>query len=543
MKKPPKRRESSEEFVPPLKVAGSICGIHLDLKYHMPKKEHLCQWVRRLPGWGINTLLIEYEDKFPFRKHPFLRGADAFTPQELHRFLSEARASGLTIIPLVQSLSHFEFALEHQQLSGLGEAPDIVTQLCPSNPAALAFIRDLYEEVLEYHREDALFHCGGDETWFLGTCPACAKKKESLGLIGFWAEHMQKVMGIVREAGKRPIVWDDIFWKDFESIRTVDLPKDTILHAWNYGIRSLTPNKQSAIDSEFGGPAGVLKQIAIYHEAGYQSLAAPCCNFGQLFPPLSHSRDNARVWAMKARHEGMLGMINTAWAVFHVPLMACDAMMALTGALCRNPDAEVDERWVEELFQTEFGTETPGLAAAFETMGERWEIPLPEEYGRPFSPLPYGYMNMVLHYPGRHEDRRRRGAYPNDWDTIDFYRMYRIGIEAVRKMDLVPVHRHLDELLATLPSAVEPFRQLARTAVKHRDEAVLLATLAELKLVSARVFNHALRGKPETAGQVHHQVMALQPMLEHCLGQAYEPDGVRRLIRAWWEPLEAATRS
>jgi len=45
-----------------------IVGVHLDLKYIMPRKSYLLGWVRRLPEFGINTLLVEYEDRFPFRK-------------------------------------------------------------------------------------------------------------------------------------------------------------------------------------------------------------------------------------------------------------------------------------------------------------------------------------------------------------------------------------------------------------------------------------------------------------------------------------------
>ena len=64
-----------------------IIGVHLDLKYLMPSKRYLLQWVRQLAELGINTLLLEYEDKFPFQKRPYLRDAQAFTPEELREFL------------------------------------------------------------------------------------------------------------------------------------------------------------------------------------------------------------------------------------------------------------------------------------------------------------------------------------------------------------------------------------------------------------------------------------------------------------------------
>ncbi len=41
-------------------------GIHLDLKYAVPNKAYLRKWIETLPAWGIDTILIEYEDAFPF---------------------------------------------------------------------------------------------------------------------------------------------------------------------------------------------------------------------------------------------------------------------------------------------------------------------------------------------------------------------------------------------------------------------------------------------------------------------------------------------
>ena len=193
-------------------TTDSIAGIQIDFKYLMNKKGFLNTLLDWLPKQGINTILLEYEDKFPYRKYPFLKADDAFTPAELKAFLHKARANKLRVIPLVQSLSHMEFAMDHPELAHLSEAPDIPTQICPSNPESVEFIFDLIREVLEYHREDEFFHCGADETWFLGTCEKCAAWKDEKGIVKMWAEHERKILDFIVGQGKRPIVWDDIFW-------------------------------------------------------------------------------------------------------------------------------------------------------------------------------------------------------------------------------------------------------------------------------------------------------------------------------------------
>jgi hypothetical protein len=131
-------------------ATGSIAGIQIDLKYHMYNKRYLNSLLDWLPEQGINTVLLEYEDKFPYRKYPFLKAEDAITPSELRAFLNKARSRRLKVIPLVQSLSHLEFAMRHPALSHLAEAMDAPTQICPSNPESVEFILDLYREVLEY---------------------------------------------------------------------------------------------------------------------------------------------------------------------------------------------------------------------------------------------------------------------------------------------------------------------------------------------------------------------------------------------------------
>ena len=210
-------------------TTDSIAGIHIDLKYHMYNKGYLDSLLDWFPEQGINTILLEYEDKFPYRKYPFLKAEDAFAPDELRVFLHKARSNGLRVIPLVQSLSHMEFALNHPELAHLSEAPGIPTQICPSNPESVEFVLDLIREILEYHREDEFIHCGADETWCLGTCAKCAGWKAEKGIVNIWAEHEKKILDFVVGQGKRPIVWDDIFWSDFESINHVDIPRQTVL--------------------------------------------------------------------------------------------------------------------------------------------------------------------------------------------------------------------------------------------------------------------------------------------------------------------------
>ncbi len=524
------------------KMVDLISGIHIDLKYHMYNKGYLDSLLDWLPKQGINTILLEYEDKFPYRKYPFLKAGDAFTPDELRSFLNKARANGLRMIPLVQSLSHMEFALERPELAHLSETPGVPTQICPSNPESVEFILDLIKEILEYHREDEFFHCGADETWFLGTCEKCETWKSEKGILGIWAEHEKKILDFVVGQGKRPIVWDDIFWNDFEGIRSVDLPRQTVLMCWNYNITSLRgKGGTDSDDSEFGGSGQALKQIGIYRDAGYDCIGCPCCNYGQIFPRHSTSLENTRTWAQKAAASDMLGIINSSWAVFHTPLQFQLLYFSATGELIKTPEQQIDETWHKKWAENEFGTTVDGLNDAFETIGSLWEIPMPE-YGRSFTPIVYSYMNMVLHYPGRQSERKKRGAYPHDWDSVDFSAIYRKGVEEVKKGDLEGIYARLDKILEDYPRSISVFRELACNAARNRDIAEMYFFFSEFKYLSARIFSFLLRNDSRKEELLFELALKKETFTE-LLGKCYEKEGSARMFRAWWQPHYDALNS
>ena len=501
-----------------------ITGVHLDLKYTMPRKDYLMEWVRRLPEFGIDTLLIEYEDKFPFQRHPFLRDQTAFTAEELSAFLAAVREAGVRPVPLVQSMSHLEFALAHDELAHLREAPDIHTQICPSNPEAVEFVQGLVREVLAFHREDELFHLGGDETWFLGTCPRCTEWVARVGgTVPAWVEHQRSIMSVVQETGKRPIYWDDVFWKRPERVREVDLPKDVVLHSWDYAVR---PDK---------GGSGVLERVDVYQGAGYDVLAGPCLDWGSLYPRHVHCLQNTEAWARKAHASRMLGMINTGWAVFHVPLPAKWLHIAATGALMNGTCETPDHAWQRGFLAREYGAELDGVPEALEALGCAWEVPC-GGLKRPLNPILYGYMEMMLHYPGGHEDRCKRGAYPLDWNEVDFVAMHRRKIDLLRNHpDSAGICRKAEEFVAAYEEASGVLRALAEAATVRRKEAALLSLFADMKLLRARVLMHQLTGAGD-ARALRDALDAEKPLLEERLSPFLEPASVARMCRIWWEP-------
>jgi len=499
---------------------SQIVGVHLDLKYQMPGKRYLMDWVRRLPSLGINTLLIEYEDKFPFVRHPFLRHVDAFTPAELRELLAAARGAGLRVAPLLQSLSHLEFALNHEALASLRECPEIPTQICPCNKDAVKFIHDLQDEVMAFHAEDEWFHIGADEAWSLGSCPDCARRAGN-DTTALWLEHTAAMCERVRRLGKRPMMWDDAFWK--EPSLAVELPSDVLLCSWDYGVTRIAPEQNPA------------RLMTAYERLGREAVGCPCLNWGLLFPR-RHTMENTAAWAGLLRQSGR-GMINTSWASFHTLLPTWVMQVAATGALMQGVEAGAE--WEADFLAGEFGVRVAGLPDALAALGEMWEVPI-EGLKRPITLPLHACMDMVLHYPGGQEERKQRGGYPLNMEEIDFTAMYRRKLELLRGLpDARPIHEKLDCYLGACSGAVSKLSELAGSAQRRREEAALFLALGELKLVALRALSLHLRHDLDPAS-VLRDAQACRSQLERLLPQFVEPSGCRLLLRMWCKPIQDA---
>jgi len=522
-----------------------IVGFHLDLKYIMPNKAYLTgPWLDHLAELGVNTLLIEYEDKFPWAKHPFIQAEGAFTSDELRKFLVRARQLGIQCIPLVQTLAHLEFALSHDELAHLREMPDIFTHICPANPQAIQFVHDMIDEVLAYHQDDEMFHLGADEAHYTGTNPLTKPKLEQLGKVGYWVDHLAQFIERVKKAGKRPVVWDDIFWPDPAAITRTDLPKDVVLHCWDYVIRRKIDREEYCIfnpsggtNQDFGSNQAYSKfrdRVATYRKAGYEILGGPCLNWGVLTPQHDHCLENTAAWEGIARDVGALGMINTAWQSFHTMLPTYWTWIAGTSQLVTSATGHLKPDWEAKFLAEEFGTNAADVPAALEDLGTLWEQRV-EGLNRPITPVVYGYMDMILYWPTA-DHRAKRSAYPRDWHDVDFTDIFNKKMKLLRdNSDHAVVRSKVDDLDARFKHADAVLANLAFNATRHRDEAALLATFARLKLMYVSLVRNELFGEGDR-DDIAAGFAAMYPELSRRIAPFVEPASHDRLMRVWCEP-------
>ncbi len=212
--------------------ALSLRGMHLRFSIPSLTFEQAQRMLEAMGRWRLNTVLLEYNGQFPYRRHPGIPAPDALTPDQVSSLLAQARRLGIETIPLHQCLGHMEFVLQRDGFGPLSEEAEFRDQFCPLNPEAFAIFRDCVDDLLETHPGVRFFHIGGDETRRLGNCPRCAEVAAREGKGRLYLDYVLKAAEYVRSRGLTPIVWDDMLCAHKEIL--ADMPRDIVIMYWDY---------------------------------------------------------------------------------------------------------------------------------------------------------------------------------------------------------------------------------------------------------------------------------------------------------------------
>ena len=307
----------------------SLRGIHFDLKGVMPRFDALMSALVEMSRFKLNCVLLEYEDKFPWSEETGLASPRALSARQLRRFLEEARARHIRVIPLVQALGHAEMVLQHRQYAPLREVPDGYYQYCPTHRGSAGLVTQLIDEVAAYHPDEPFFHVGADEAWLLGTCPRCARAAKKLGKNGLYLRHMRAIWDHVFSLGKRPIMWDDML-RHFRARELRQVPRDVALMYWLY--------HRYEPDAATNFP-----QLPGYLDKGFTVLGASAAkgadgSFANL-PHFERRLRNVFAWAEVARRHRLPGVVSTAWSRYTYLLPPCEPFDTIWLSLAGSAEA------------------------------------------------------------------------------------------------------------------------------------------------------------------------------------------------------------
>jgi len=368
-----------------------IRGIHFDLKAHMMNFSMLCDTARKMARLGYNTILLEYQDKFPFTGSlSKISAPDALTKEEILSFDRLCTSLGMRIIPLIQCLGHMYYVLCHREYAHLAESGGIYTSphaLCPSNPGSVPFFAEMADQVLALHPSCRYVHIGGDEARLSDTCPACGKtpKYELL------CRHYEACCEAILDRGKRPIMWSDMLLAHPETLdvlrgkvtvmdwdyQTTGAPGETPL-VW--GCDAKNPDSWSPLHQKLIRPyiyaieptvANPFPYVKFLRDQGFEVLLAPAakCSGDAAYVPMRRHLANCCEAVRTAAKANALGVVVTSWSVRRTPWPLTENTLIAAAMCMQNPGVtgkEMDFAFVED----NFGVSDTALARIPDILGE-----------------------------------------------------------------------------------------------------------------------------------------------------------------------------
>ena len=220
-------------------TAPPIIGVHLDLKGMNFKPAYLPQYLADLAGQKINTVLIEYEDVFPFQGVSLAADpARMWSHATLQTFLQSAQRHHIEVIPLQQCLGHLEYLLGWKQFRPLAEDRHYPSTLRVDDRRARALITNLLGQICAAHPASRYVHVGMDEAHALRRTAQRLKKD----VLDVFLDHLRLLIPVVEAAGKMPMVWTDMLEDHFRPDAFREFRDRVIFATWDYSpCNGLTP--------------------------------------------------------------------------------------------------------------------------------------------------------------------------------------------------------------------------------------------------------------------------------------------------------------
>lgn len=298
---------SPEGEIPAVSVTDwpdtQLRAMNFDLRQTFSKPERLIQYIADFSRYKINALLIEYEDKFPFRRHPeVVHPRHALREAQLEALRQTAHEHFIEIIPLQQSFGHLEYVLRHSQWRHLRETEQSTGELCPSNPASFVLVTELLEEMMDAHPDSRYIHLGCDEVYSLCECPQCKDQFGGVRERAFIA-FLNRLIAFAASRGKTPIFWHDML-DQCPPDELAQLDPRSAAMIWIYNGRNIG--------------AEVSALTAKFRAHGIEVMGAPAVRSfdwaeHQNYPVLPNRTDNLLQWAETADKLDIGCMVATNW--------------------------------------------------------------------------------------------------------------------------------------------------------------------------------------------------------------------------------------
>jgi len=263
---------------------------------------------------GVNTLVLEFDYRFKFQKHPEIADVDPYSVEQVKQIAQACKDAHIRLIPQINLLGHQSW--EENTESFLRVHPEFdetrgkypgnkgiyCRSYCPNAPGIHKVIFDSIDELADACGSDA-FHCGMDEIFILADpdCPNCKGKTPAQCFAG----EVNALHDHLKATGRQMWMWGDRFldgrsnglgeWEASTNgtyAAVSQVPKDIVISDWHYEHAEPTP--------------------AFFAMNGFSVVASPWRNSSLAVQQLSLVRA-IRKGANSAIAQKALGVLHTTW--------------------------------------------------------------------------------------------------------------------------------------------------------------------------------------------------------------------------------------
>ena len=139
-------------------------------------RDYLCEQIRRLAEFKMNTLVLECYNLIPFASFPACADEGTLSPDDVRVLVAEAKRYHVTIVPSLQTLAQASELVWGCDAGKPYRETTAPGQMCPSTPEVYPFIKGLYRDLLVTFDDSPLLGVGCSEIdmqWQGRYCPRC----------------------------------------------------------------------------------------------------------------------------------------------------------------------------------------------------------------------------------------------------------------------------------------------------------------------------------------------------------------------------------
>ena len=323
-------------------------GFLLDIsRGKVPRPETIRWLLGVLARLRYNELFLYTEHTFQFEKHPEI-GADSggYSAAEIRELDAWARECGVELVPCLQTFGHFRRILEKTPYRRLAES-ERLWSVSPEAPGTYPLLQDMLGEYLP-NFASGWAHLNCDEPVDLGK-GLSSERAGREGPAAVFAGHVNRIAGMVRELGKRPMIWADVIADHPDALDLLD--SSITLADWWYEA-----------DHDFD-------RVRRFEDAGRDFLTvAGTSSWTSLFPRFDTSLPNIRGHARAAKRFGASGFILTDWGDGgHYNLFGGSLFPIAAGAEAAWGDEDRPEGELAAAFSEHVAADPSGFAGEFAT--------------------------------------------------------------------------------------------------------------------------------------------------------------------------------